>query len=129
MSMLNSSPAPDCRRPSVLVVDDDRDSRETLTELLRLEGCEVRSAASGESCLQLAKKFIPDVVFLDIQMPQMNGYDVCRQLRGLKQFDHTRIVALSALSGPEHSSRCNVAGFDEVMVKPPQIDALMRSVH
>jgi CheY-like chemotaxis protein len=91
-------------RRLALVVDDDRDTRETLAILLRWAGHEVRTAADGPEALIVARDFHPDVVFLDIGMPRLDGYEVCRQLRRSPAFEHAHIFALSGRSGSDHES-------------------------
>jgi two-component system OmpR family response regulator len=111
---------------SILIVVDDRDSREALHALLLTEGHEVRSAADGSAALSLAAHRAPDVVLLDINMPVMDGYAICRRLRDMGSLAATRIYALTALSGSVHYARCRVAGFDRHFGKPLDVEALMR---
>jgi CheY-like chemotaxis protein len=108
----------------VLVVDDDRDTRDTLAVLLALGGHVVRLARDGEEAIKAAKEFRPEVVFLDIRMPQADGYTVCRQLRHSHACREASIYALSALSGPEHDRRCSEAGFTAQLTKPLEPSAL-----
>lgn len=114
------------RLRSILIVDDDPDSREALHALLLMEGHEVRSAADGGAALCLAADRAPDVVLLDINMPVMDGYAVCRRLRDMASLAATRIYAITALSGSIHSARCRMAGFDLHFGKPLDVEALMR---
>jgi CheY-like chemotaxis protein len=110
--------------PSILVVDDDQDSREALHELLLMEGHEVRGAADGPTAIRLATEWVPDVVLLDINMPIMDGYAVCRRLREMASLAATRIYALTALSGSDHYARCRAAGFDRHFGKPLDLESL-----
>jgi CheY-like chemotaxis protein len=109
-------------RASVLVVDDDRDSREVLQAILQLDGHDVRCAEDGPAALAVASEFVPDVIFLDINMPKMNGYVVCDRMRAMRQLDATRIIALSALRGEAHNKLCTEVGFDEQISKPLDVD-------
>jgi CheY-like chemotaxis protein len=102
----------------VLVVDDDEDSRDALQMLLTWAGYEVQTACNGAEGLTTAKNFRPQFIFLDISMPEMNGYEVCRSLRLGGLFRDTRIYALSALTGTEHDTRCSEAGFTAQFIKP-----------
>jgi CheY-like chemotaxis protein len=110
--------------PSILVVDDDRDTRDTLRALLLMEGHEVRGAADGATALRLAAERAPDVVLLDINMPLMDGYAVCRRLREMASLAATRIYAVTALSGTDHYARYRDAGFDRHVGKPIDLDSL-----
>ncbi|MEJ1963737.1 MAG: response regulator [Gammaproteobacteria bacterium] len=110
---------PELARPaSILVVDDDRDSREALQGILELDGYDVRCAADGPSALIVAASFVPDIVFLDIHMPQMDGYDVCQRMRRMGKLHGARIFALTALDTERHAQRCVLAGFDGRLTKP-----------
>lgn len=120
--------ARDSRRPQrkqyVLVADDDRDSRETLAVLLALSGHLVQLASDGEQALRMAQELQPGIVFLDIRMPRMDGYEVCRQLRGSRACRDADIFVLTGLSGPEHERRCDEAGFTAQLMKPLEPSAL-----
>src|SRR5262249_38150069 len=82
-------------RHRVLVVDDNVDAAESLAVLLRLEGQDVQVAHDGVSALELARAFRPALVFLDIGMPGMDGYEVCRRLRQQFSRDRPLVVALT----------------------------------
>ena len=127
MARLNSEIPTGCRPPSatsVLVVDDDEDSREALKGLLELDGYDVRSAPDGPVALALARTSAPDIVILDIHMPGMDGYAVCRLMRLMNRLKGTRIFALTALDNEKHIRECSAAGFDERITKPFQPDTL-----
>jgi CheY-like chemotaxis protein len=113
-------------RKSVLIVDDDTDARISLGELLELAGHSVYLCGNGNDAVRIACEFRPDVVFLDIEMPGVNGYDVCNQIRALDEFEQTRVYALSGLSGQAHERRCRHEGFTGQLVKPLDISALDR---
>jgi CheY-like chemotaxis protein len=114
------------RRGLALVVDDDRDTRETLAILLSWAGHDVRVAADGAEALQLAERLRPELLFIDIAMPRINGYEVCRRLRLTAAFEHARIFAVSGISGLEHETRCSEAGFTARLTKPVDPAALTR---
>lgn len=94
--------------------------------LLTWAGHAVRLAASGAEALPLAEQLRPETVFLDIVLPGMDGYEICRRLRGSPTFEHARIIAISGLSGPEHEARCRAAGFSAQLLKPVDSAALLR---
>lgn len=113
----------------VLVVDDNRDSAETLAELAELWGFEVDTAYDGLEGLQRATEWEPGVVFLDIGMPGLNGYEVARQLRADVRFLHVTLVALTGYGQQEDFERSRAAGFDHHLVKPvdiAQVEKLLR---
>jgi CheY-like chemotaxis protein len=110
----------------VLVADDDKDSREALEILLTWAGYDVVTAGNGAEALERARSFLPLTIFLDIGMPDMNGYEVCRRLRTSMTFRDARIYALSGFAGPEHDTRCSEAGFTAQFTKPFDPTVLQR---
>jgi PAS domain S-box-containing protein len=111
-------------RRRVLVVDDNVDAADSLAMLLRLEGQDVRAAHDGRAALKLADEFRPELVFLDIGMPGMDGYEVCRQLRQQPGLEDALVVALTGWGQDEDRRRSQEAGFDLHFVKPVEPGAL-----
>lgn len=115
--------APDPARKSmpgrrVLVVDDNVDVAETLALLLQMQGHQVTCAHDGPTALQLAEQIRPDIVFLDIGMPGMDGYQVGRLLRSQPATEATVLVAMTGYGQEEDRRRSFEAGFDYHLVKP-----------
>jgi CheY-like chemotaxis protein/two-component sensor histidine kinase len=110
----------------VLVVDDNRDSAETMAVLLRLWGHEARSAEHGEAALAVAQEFRPQAVLLDIGLPQMDGYEVARRLRALPGLDGVLLIAMTGYGQDRDRRRARRAGFDHHLVKPVDPEALRR---
>ena len=108
----------------VLVVDDNRDSADSLAMLLRLTGNDVRVAYDGRQALQVAEEFQPDVVLLDIGLPGMSGYDVARQMRRTSSLTETLLVALTGYGSEEDRRRSAEVGFCAHMVKPVDLAGL-----
>jgi PAS domain S-box-containing protein len=108
----------------VLVVDDNRDAADSLGLYLRLAGQEVRIAHSGPDALQLFPEFRPEIVFLDIGMPVMDGYEVARQIRSLPQGRDLLLIAVTGWGQEEDRIRSREAGFDHHLIKPVQPEAL-----
>jgi CheY-like chemotaxis protein len=108
----------------ILVVDDNRDAAETLGALLRALGATVEVAHGARPAFDLMKRFNPDVILLDIGMPEMDGHEMARLIRGMPDRQHTLLIALTGW-GQDHDYRLSeAAGFDHHMVKPPDIDRL-----
>ncbi len=101
----------------VLIVDDYRDNVESLAMLLRICGHETETALSGKAALRLASDHKPDVVFCDISMPEMDGYEVARRMRNLFN-GNILLVALTALGSEEARGCSRDAGFDRHLTKP-----------
>ncbi|HEX2220963.1 MAG TPA: response regulator, partial [Candidatus Limnocylindria bacterium] len=102
----------------ILVVDDNVDAATSLSELLSLSGHDCRVARDGASALRMAETLRPDVVFLDIGLPEMNGYDVARELRRHDWGRALRLVALTGWGQADDRARSRDAGFDHHLVKP-----------
>ena len=107
------------------MVDDSRDSADSLTKLLQLAGHEVLTAHEAEQALHLATTAQPGVVLLDIGLPGMDGYEVCRRLRqgGL---GNALIVAMTGYGLERDRRRSQQAGFDTHLVKPVPPGELLR---
>ncbi|MEO8005115.1 MAG: ATP-binding protein [Betaproteobacteria bacterium] len=105
-------------RRRVLVVDDNRDSAESLAIFLQLGGHEVRTAFDGIEALGLAESFHPDVALLDLGLPNLNGYEVCRRIREQEWGKRMLIIAQTGWGQEDDKRRTREAGFDEHLVKP-----------
>jgi signal transduction histidine kinase/ActR/RegA family two-component response regulator len=108
----------------ILVVDDNGDAAESLAMLLRMMGNEVRTTHDGPAALEAARAYRPDVVLLDLGLPRMSGYEVCRRLREEQFANGPLIVALTGYGQDEDRRRTNEAGFDHHLVKPVDPDEL-----
>jgi two-component system, chemotaxis family, CheB/CheR fusion protein len=102
----------------ILVVDDNRDAADSLTSLLRVWGHDARMVVDGAAALELATQFRPEIVLLDIAMPEMDGYEVARRLRAVPAFDGTVLVAVTGFGRDEDRMRAAEAGFDRHATKP-----------
>lgn len=112
----------------ILVVDDNRDSAVSLSILLSLAGHITTTAFDGEEALDTAGRFHPDVVLLDIGLPKLNGYQVCRALRSVPRERRLVIVALTGWGQADDRRKSVDAGFDAHLVKPVDPDALQRTL-
>ena len=110
----------------ILVVDDAVDCRESLGEVLRIAGGDVRTAVDGLAGLEAAAIFDPEIVLLDIRMPKMDGYETARQLRASPRGEKLILIALTGWGQPEHVEKSKLAGFDEHLTKPVEVDALLQ---
>jgi CheY-like chemotaxis protein/two-component sensor histidine kinase len=108
----------------ILVVDDNQDSADTLAMLLELHGNEVQVAYDGPEALAAARDFGPEVVFLDIGLPGMDGYEVARQMRAEPLLGKAMLVAQTGWGQEEDKQRALDAGFDHHLTKPVDPAAL-----
>ena len=119
-------PAASLRRLKIVLIEDKPDMRYMLAETLRLEGCEVKTAQDGRSGVDLAKVVRPDVVISDLGLPDIDGYEVARELRSDLPCASCRLIALSGFAQPEDVRRAKEAGFDAHLPKPLRMDDLRR---
>ncbi len=103
---------------TILLADDNRDAVETLAEILRLDHHQVHTAFEGRTALALAQEHRPDIVLLDISMPELDGYTLCQRLRREPWAAGLVIVALSGYGSPQDLERGRIAGFDRYFTKP-----------
>ncbi|HJQ80870.1 MAG TPA: response regulator, partial [Lacipirellulaceae bacterium] len=108
----------------ILVVDDNVDAAISVVKLLKLWGHVVQTAFSGPEALEMARKFRPQIVLLDIGMPGMSGYEVAKQLRAEPEFQSLVITALTGYGQAEDRRRSQEAGFNHHLTKPPDPFAL-----
>jgi signal transduction histidine kinase/CheY-like chemotaxis protein len=109
-------------RRRILVIEDDADGRESLVAILRMSGHEIESAANGLEGIERATATNPELALIDIGLPDMDGYDVVREIR--RRLPHTRSIALSGYGTQEDRRRALEAGFDEHLTKPVDIGRL-----
>jgi two-component system CheB/CheR fusion protein len=115
---------PDTTHLKLLVVEDNEDAREMLRMLLESYGYEVGTAEDGISALTAIEAAQPDVAFVDIGLPEMDGYDVARRIRTKHIADDTRLVALTGYGQSSNQSKAREAGFDHHLTKPVNMDRL-----
>jgi CheY-like chemotaxis protein len=105
-------------RSNILVIEDNQDNRDLVEYLLRARGYEPRMAPGGGEGVRMALASPPDLVLLDIRMPEMDGYEVVAALRSQPGLSRTRIVAVTASAMAEDRKRISDAGFDGYIQKP-----------
>ncbi|HSC67769.1 MAG TPA: ATP-binding protein [Cellvibrio sp.] len=109
----------------ILIVDDNIDSAQSLAEVLRLTGNETTVVHDGEQAVDTAQAQRPDVILLDIGLPKLNGFDVCRKIRTNSWAKNTLIIALTGWGQEEDRRKSAEAGFDGHLVKPVNLGELM----
>ncbi|SUZ74892.1 uncharacterized protein METZ01_LOCUS27746 [marine metagenome] len=112
----------------ILVVDDDPDIVEILRYNLSLAGYEVRSAVNGKEAIKKAKLFIPQIILLDIMMPELDGIEACSQIKRIPSLDNTIIIFLSARSEDFTQIAAFDAGGDDYISKPVKPKILLKKI-
>src|SRR6516164_5073236 len=102
-------------RPEIMIVDDDPDTRAILVRYIRREGFTVVEAASGAECLQLVRLRPPDVILLDLMMPEMDGFSVCRALRAQSAVAEIPLIMLTARDDVEARAQGMEVGVSDFL--------------
>jgi len=113
------------KRLHVLLVEDNRDTVDTLRLLLQLNSHEVSVAYSGTEGVEMAKRVCPDVVLCDIGLPGMDGFAVAAALRRIPETAGVRLIAVTGYGREQDKRRAREAGFDDHLVKPVDPDLLL----
>jgi CheY-like chemotaxis protein len=116
--------ASSARPHRILLADDNLDFASSFATLLRRMGNEVRVEHDGPAALAAAGEFRPEIAFLDIGLPKLNGFDLARRLRGLSATAGSKLVAVTGWGQPSDRQLASEAGFDDYMVKPVEIERI-----
>jgi excisionase family DNA binding protein len=109
----------------ILIVDDDRAIRDLLTQMLSAHKYKTETASNGFSAGAKVATFKPDLIILDLLMPQMSGFEVCRLLKEDPETSHIKILAITGYNTEENRDKIMKAGADDYMAKPLSINALL----
>ncbi len=112
----------------VLVVDDEPDNLKLAADLLEFLGATVGQARNGQQALELIDQFKPNLILLDLAMPEIDGWDVHRRLRARPDYDLVPIVALTALVMAADAQKVRDAGFDAYITKPFRVKTLIEQL-
>ena len=113
----------------VLVIDDSKTIRRTAETLLAREGCEVFTAVDGFDALSKIADHRPDIIFVDIMMPRLDGYQTCALIKQNPVYKSTPVIMLSSKDGIFDRARGKLAGSDQYLTKPFTKDGLVEAVH
>ena len=123
-SFPNSDNHYDIGRPLVLAVDDNEDNLLLLIQVLKLLGCSFISSKDGQTALLMAQNYQPDLILLDIMLPNLNGVEVAKRLKQDTQTMTIPIIAVTAMARAEDRERFLLAGCNDYIKKPYTIDEL-----
>ena len=110
----------------ILIVDDGVRTREMYSMLLRRRGHEVETAADGQTGIETAERFRPDVILLDVGMPRLNGFDTCLRMRDLPFGKDIIMIAVTGWTQEEVQKRADESGFDGILVKPAGVQQIVQ---
>ena len=112
----------------VMVVDDSKTIRRTAETLLKKAGCQVITAIDGFDALAKTAHNRPDIIFVDIMMPRLDGYQVCSLIKNNKQFKATPVIMLSSKDGLFDRAKGRVVGSDQYLTKPFSKDEMLGAI-
>jgi len=112
---------------TILIVDDNVDTIETLTDLLKEHGYNVVAAEDGIKALEIAKKEKPALALVDIRLPKLDGYEVCRRIKKIKGLD-TKLILFTAYGDAVNVAMAKKAGADDFLGKTAEFANLLRSI-
>jgi twitching motility two-component system response regulator PilG len=113
----------------VLVIDDSKTIRKTAETLLKKEGCEVLTAVDGFEALSKIADHRPDIIFVDIMMPRLDGYQTCALIKHNAVFKGTPVIMLSSKDGLFDRARGRIVGSEQYLTKPFTKDELLGAIH
>ena len=113
----------------VLVIDDSKTIRRTAETLLSKEGCEVVTAVDGFEALSKIADHKPDIIFVDIMMPRLDGYQTCALIKHNNNYKQTPVIMLSSKDGLFDRARGRIVGSEQYLTKPFTKDELVGAIH
>ncbi len=112
----------------VMVIDDSKTIRRTAESLLQKEGCEVVTAVDGFDALAKIADTNPAIIFVDIMMPRLDGYQTCALIKNNPEYANTPVIMLSSKDGLFDKARGRIVGADEYLTKPFSKDELFETI-
>jgi twitching motility two-component system response regulator PilG len=127
-SPLSSNPSRSLNGLKILVVDDSKTIRRTAETLLTKEGCQVFTAIDGFDALSKIADHQPDLIFVDIMMPRLDGYETCSLIKHNKVYRETPVIMLSSKDGLFDRARGRIVGSEQYLTKPFTKDELLGAI-
>jgi len=112
----------------VMVIDDSKTIRRTAETLLKKEGCDVVTATDGFEALAKISDHQPQIIFVDIMMPRLDGYQTCALIKNNQVFKHTPVIMLSSRDGLFDKARGRIVGSEQYLTKPFTRDELLGAI-
>ena len=125
---MSDSPGPDLNGLKILVIDDSKTIRRTAETLLSKEGCTVFTAVDGFDALSKIADHKPDLIFVDIMMPRLDGYQTCSLIKHNRNFKNTPVILLSSKDGLFDRARGRIVGSEQYLTKPFTRDELLGAI-
>jgi twitching motility two-component system response regulator PilG len=124
----NTESADEVKKPRILVIDDSATIRRSAETMLANQGCDVITAENGFEALSKITRYQPDLIFVDIMMPRLDGYQTCAIIKNNPEFRDTPVVMLTSKDGLFDMARGRVVGSDQYLTKPFTREELLGAV-
>jgi DNA-binding response OmpR family regulator len=112
----------------VMVVEDDPDVSSILGELLNVHGYEAILFSSGAKALAVIEELLPDILIMDLMMPEMNGFEICKAVRAMSTMRNLPMIAITGYDSVENRRKIFEAGIDDYLPKPFDVKALLQKI-
>lgn len=122
------TPGPSLQGLKIMLIDDSRTIRRSAETMLSSEGCEVITANDGFEALALIHRHEPDLIFVDIMMPRLDGYQTCAIIKNNARFRHVPVIMLTSKDGLFDKARGRIVGSDHYLTKPFSRNELLDAV-
>lgn len=113
----------------VLIVDDDGDIREMVSEYLNMEGFETFQADTGEAALNIIESFLPDIALLDVSLPDMTGFEICRMIKEIECLKAMEVIFMSGRTALQDRLQGFLSGGKRYICKPFDVEELVEKLH
>jgi twitching motility two-component system response regulator PilG len=125
---MSGEPESDISGLKVMVIDDSKTIRKSAESLLKNAGCEVLTATDGFEALAMIADSRPDVIFVDIMMPRLDGYQTCALIKNNEEFKDTPVIMLSSKDGLFDKARGRIVGSEQYLTKPFTREELLDAI-
>jgi DNA-binding response OmpR family regulator len=115
-------------RKKILIVDDERVTRAVLQHDIVLAGFDVIMASNGQEAMKKIREAVPDLIVVDLMMPDMNGFEMCRKIRGYEGTKKTPVIVVSALQSTSDQEDAKTSGADLYLTKPVKADEFVAHI-
>jgi DNA-binding response OmpR family regulator len=115
-------------KKKIMIIEDDADVLAVLGDLLRTYGYEAHLFSAGENALAVIEEILPDVVIMDLMMPEMNGFDICKKIRSMNISRNIPMIAITGYDSADNRNRIFDAGIDDYLPKPFDVKELLKKI-
>jgi DNA-binding response OmpR family regulator len=112
----------------IMIIEDDPDVLVVIGDLLKSHGYEAHLFSSGEKALEVVEDLLPDIIVMDLMMPEMNGFQICGKMRAINNMHNVPMIAITGYDSVENRDRIFNAGIDDYLPKPFDVKVLLQKI-